>query len=154
MASYNILEPGIMRNVRTCMLLLCAALPAPQLRCEVQSSYKALVGKAEKMSSKSIIRQADTEAAKGEEEKALILYTLVCNRYSDGMPENEKPYCSLAHIKAGNLYFDRGSYTNALETAVMESKDNVINVQNLPSGIYFLNVNTGNTTETHKVMIK
>lgn len=101
-------------------LLLCAAmlLVSAGAQGKAQTAYKSLITRTEGLPSAEIMRLADREDAAGREDSALVLYIMVCNRFSDRMTEEEKHACSLAYCKAGNIYFNRGNYVNALENEV------------------------------------
>ena len=103
-----------MCHLRIVFIVLCLML-VPMAACASESAdtkYSGLVSKVEHLSSTRIIAFADRLAAKGRGEEAMVLYTLVCNRFAESLPEGEKGQCALAHIKAGNKYFDLGNYVN------------------------------------------
>ena len=57
----------------------------------------------------------DTLLQRHEDDKALVMYMLVCSRTNDNMTDKELTDCSLANMKAGDIFYDRGNYINALE---------------------------------------
>lgn len=61
------------------------------------------------------------------------------------------PATDVIHIY-GN--FDNAQLINLKGQKVTVAKDSEIQVSDLNAGIYFLNINTGNTVETHKIIIK
>lgn len=83
-----------------------------------KSKYTSLIEKVSPLSSEKLLQMAENYQNHQEDDKALVLYMVVCNRFKDVMTESEKQSCSLAHLKAGNIFFIRGSYTNALEMYV------------------------------------
>lgn len=97
------------------LLSVCVAATASR---SMKTKYTALVGRVEGMSSARILGMAEGYEAAGRREEALVLYTVVCNRASDGMSEDERKQCSLAYSKASNAYFELGNYVSALEVGV------------------------------------
>lgn len=61
------------------------------------------------------MKKADAYAAKGKDAEAVVLYSVVANRYREGMNEDEKNRCSLAHKSIGKVYYDNGNYVTALD---------------------------------------
>lgn len=82
------------------------------------SQYFILAQQYDKMMSKEVMDVAASFEKKGDKEKAIVLYTLIGNRFTDTMPEEEKQLCVLAHVKAGSLYLDCAQHIRALETEV------------------------------------
>ena len=82
------------------------------------SQYFILAQKYDKMMSKEVMDVAASFEKKGDKEKAIVLYTLIGNRFTDTMPEEEKQLCVLAHVKAGSIYLDCAQHIRALETEV------------------------------------
>lgn len=80
--------------------------------------YTNIVSKYDNIKSEKILQQADKLESCGKKDEALILYIIVCNRFSTNSSESEKETCVLAHLKASTIYFDRGNYVNALEMEV------------------------------------
>lgn len=82
------------------------------------SQYFILAQQYDKMMSKEVMDVAESFEKKGDKEKAIVLYTLIGNRFTDTMPEEEKQLCVLAHVKAASFYLDCGHHIRALETEV------------------------------------
>ena len=82
------------------------------------TQYTKIVNEHDSQSSRNIIQAADKLASSGKKDDALVLYTMVCNRFSYNITEQEKEACVLAHLKAATIYYDRGNYINALELEV------------------------------------
>lgn len=59
--------------------------------------------------------QGDQFLQNKEEDKALVMYMLVCSRTNDRMTDEELTDCSLANLKVGDIFYARGNYINALE---------------------------------------
>lgn len=55
------------------------------------------------------------KAKQDEEDKALVMYMLVCSRTNDRMTDEELTDCSFANLKVGDIFYARGNYINALE---------------------------------------
>lgn len=77
--------------------------------------YMITVKNASKLSITAVVKRGDGFYDKGEQEKALVYYMVVCNRYQPYMNEADKQMCATAHLKAGNIYYHHGNYANALE---------------------------------------
>lgn len=62
-----------------------------------------------------ILSKGDQFLQNKEEDKALVMYMLVCSRTNDRMTDEELTDCSLANLKVGDIFYARGNYINALE---------------------------------------
>lgn len=82
------------------------------------TKYSAFTRQHDKMPSEKIMTAAARLENAGDEDKAIVLYTLVCNRFNKDLPEKEKQICILAHVKVGILYVNRAEYTKAFDTEV------------------------------------
>ena len=82
------------------------------------TKYSAFARQHDKMPSEKIMTAAARLENAGDEDKAIVLYTLVCNRFNKDLPEKEKQFCILAHVKVGILYVNRAEYTKAFDTEV------------------------------------
>lgn len=82
------------------------------------TKYSAFAKQHDKMPSEKIMAAAAKLENAGNEDKAIVLYTLVCNRFNKDLPEKEKQTCILAHVKAGILYMNRAEYSKAFDTEV------------------------------------
>ena len=82
------------------------------------TKYSAFAKQHDKMPSEKIMAAAAKLENAGNEDKAIVLYTLVCNRFNKDLPEKEKLTCILAHVKAGILYMNRAEYSKAFDTEV------------------------------------
>lgn len=82
------------------------------------TKYSAFARQHDKMPSEKIMTAAAKLENAGDEDKAIVLYTLVCNRFNKDLPEKEKQTCILAHVKVGILYVNRAEYTKAFDTEV------------------------------------
>lgn len=78
----------------------------------------------------------------------------------DGIGENREtttvsiypnPAAEYIHIQGA---FDRAKLLNATGTVVLETTESTLHVSSQPGGFYFLRVESGDKTETHKVLIK
>lgn len=77
--------------------------------------YTHIINEMANRSSAQILKQADAYMKSREDEKAMVLYLVVCNRFKDNMTEEEKHQCASANLKAGNVYYDKGDYVRSLE---------------------------------------
>lgn len=79
------------------------------------SKYSTLIRDVRALPSGQILAKGDTLLQRKEEDKALVMYMLVCSRTTDRMTDSELTECSLANLKAGDVFYSRGNYINALE---------------------------------------
>lgn len=89
-------------------------LLSPEAWAADKSQYSWLVGKTADMPSSKIMKMADNYARQGKDGEAIVLYTIIYNRYDDGMTDEAKNECALARQKAGKVYYERSNYINAL----------------------------------------
>lgn len=82
------------------------------------TQYSALARKYDRMSIKDVMTAAEKLSDDKDNDKAIVLYTLVGNRFDSNLSETEKQQCVLAHVRAGILYVKRGNYIKALDTEV------------------------------------
>lgn len=98
------------------------------------------------LSLQEIITQGDKYAEKEANDTAIILYSVAINHFYTDMPDADKKLCATAHLKAGNIYYAQGSYTNAMDVyikglKISESCDfhtNIIKLYNNIGNIYWL----------------
>ncbi len=62
-----------------------------------------------------LLAAGDSAAGAGDTEQALINYMLLCGRADAGMDPDRMRACISAHVKAGDIYYDTGDYTGALD---------------------------------------
>lgn len=79
------------------------------------SKYSTLIREVRGWSSEKVLAMGDTLLQRHEDDKALVMYMLVCSRTNDNMTDKELTDCSLANMKAGDIFYGRGNYINALE---------------------------------------
>lgn len=79
------------------------------------SKYSTLIREVRGWSSEKVLAMGDTLLQRHEDDKALVMYMLVCSRTNDNMTDKELTDCSLANMKAGDIFYDRGNYINALK---------------------------------------
>lgn len=99
------------------IIQLLSLLPMTGLAGD-NTSYSQLVRKADSMTSGKVMEMADKYADKGKQGEALVLYAVVYGRFTDSIDDEGKNLCSLAHLNAGKLYYDRGDYVEALNEFV------------------------------------
>lgn len=80
-----------------------------------QSKYTPLIRQVRGWPSEKILSRGDQFLQNKEEDKALVMYMLVCSRTNDRMTDEELTDCSLANLKVGDIFYARGNYINALE---------------------------------------
>lgn len=80
-----------------------------------QSKYTPLIRQVRGWASEKILSKGDQFLQNKEEDKALVMYMLVCSRTNDRMTDEELTDCSLANLKVGDIFYARGNYINALE---------------------------------------
>lgn len=80
-----------------------------------QSKYTPLIRQVRGWPSEKILSKGDQFLQNKEEDKALVMYMLVCSRTNDRMTDEELTDCSLANLKVGDIFYARGNYINALE---------------------------------------
>lgn len=79
------------------------------------SKYTPLIRQVRGWPSEKILSKGDQFLQNKEEDKALVMYMLVCSRTNDRMSDEELTDCSLANLKVGDIFYGRGNYINALE---------------------------------------
>ena len=87
-----------------------------------KNKYDGLISQCLSWSDKRILQAADRVLAKGDKERALVLYMVVCNRMTVDMDDSQASTCALAHVKSGDIYFQGGNYSNALDFYVKGMK--------------------------------
>jgi AraC-like DNA-binding protein len=80
------------------------------------NQYNRLLQKCAKWSSDRVIALADSLylAEQGRENEALVLYMLVAQRPTDGISDDELSNHVKAEMRAGNIHYGKGNYSNAL----------------------------------------
>lgn len=81
-----------------------------------QSKYTPLIRQVRGWPSEKILSKGDQFLQNKKEDKALVMYMLVCSRTNDRMTDEELTDCSLANLKVGDIFYARGNYINALES--------------------------------------
>ena len=78
--------------------------------------YNRLLQKCAKWPSDRVITLADSLylAEQGRENEALVLYMLVAQRPTDGISDDELSNHVKADMRAGNIHYGKGNYSNAL----------------------------------------
>lgn len=100
------------RNVIIVVLLLFVPLWNTAAN---KTMYSWLIKKVADKPSALIMKMADRYVAKGKQGEAIVLYSVVSNRYREDMDEDGKNLCSLAHKSVGKIYYDEGNYVTALD---------------------------------------
>lgn len=80
-----------------------------------QSKYTPLIRQVRGWPSEKILSKGDQFLQNKKEDKALVMYMLVCSRTNDRMTDEDLTDCSLANLKVGDIFYARGNYINALE---------------------------------------
>lgn len=102
------------------ILLLCLT-PAATAAAD-SSQYSGIVNKVKDMPSQSVMRMAEGYAKQGKDGEAIVLYTVVADRFSSSLDDEGKNLCALAMREIGDVYYKRGDYVNALEAFVNGAK--------------------------------
>lgn len=102
-----------------CIALLCvlAIIVCPSVAAQ-GNDHQALLKYAGQRPLAEVMNMAKKEMNAGNQQNALLLYTVIGGRYNDNISAIEKAYCSEAYILAGNIYFNSGDYAHALEADV------------------------------------
>ena len=87
-----------------------------------KNKYDGLISQCSSWSDKRILQVADRVLAKDDKERALVLYMVVCNRMTVDMDDSQASTCALAYVKSGDIYFQGGNYSNALDFYVKGMK--------------------------------
>lgn len=86
-----------------------------EARAGKDTRYSALVMRMKDAPSETIMKAAARYAAKGRDGEAVVLYSMVCSRLQDDMPDDEKNRCAKSRLEIGNLYYAKGGYAEALD---------------------------------------
>ena len=101
--------------VRLLFLLFGLLGIAANLPAQDKATYDTLLNQVKNLSSGEVIERGDTYLGTRHTETAIVLYSIVYGRFREGMSEEEKQNCATGYLKAGDVYYEQGSYTNALE---------------------------------------
>ena len=113
MTTTTVLRAMSMRAVAAMALLLCLATAAKA--ADADKEYGRMLRTASGWSMARVVDEADRKQKEGSDGDALVLYMVACNRLSGRLADNDRPLCAIAHLRAGNIYYAKGSYANALE---------------------------------------
>lgn len=91
------------------LLVLCGRASAADI-----SKYDSLIEKCRSWASDRIIAAGDGYKRQGDDEKALVMYMMVCERVKPRMSDADVEACALAHLKTGDIYYEGGNYSRAL----------------------------------------
>ena len=80
--------------------------------------YSPLVEFADDKPSEEIMRMAGKYAGQGKDAEAIVLYTVVADRFRSDLDDRGKNNCALALREIGDIYYKRGDYVNALDCFV------------------------------------
>lgn len=103
------------------ILLLLCLVPSAVYGAD-RTQYSGLVEKVRDLPSENVMRMAGKYAGQGKDAEAIVLYTVVADRFRDDSDDGEKNTCVLARHKVGQAYYDRGDYVNALGAFVEAAK--------------------------------
>ena len=104
-----------MRHIIAAIMLQFAVSDMPLCAATASKDYVKIVRLTQGMSTKKVIDMGDREKKKKHADDALVFYMVACNRLKDGMSDEERQQCGIAHLKAGNVYYDLGRYADALD---------------------------------------
>lgn len=100
---------------RAAAALICLWLAIAGAAAADRGKYTGLIDTAARMPSERILTRADSLISQGRTDEAMVLYMVVCGRTSPDMTAAEREACAAAHLKAGDLCYNRGDYVRALE---------------------------------------
>ena len=109
---------NLLLRVLSVIIIAASAPMSASASSAAITKYSAFARQHDKMPSEKIMTAAARLENASDEDKAIVLYTLVCNRFNKDLPEKEKQICILAHVKVGILYVNRAEYTKAFDTEV------------------------------------
>ena len=98
------------------LLLILLLLQTLTTMASSDSKYSPLIRDVRSWPSPRILAKGDSLLARKQEDKALVMYMLVCSRTTDQMTDAEMADCALANLKTGDIFYARGNYINALES--------------------------------------
>lgn len=104
--------------LRLFMAMLLFASTCTEAVSASYTQYSALAQKYDKLSSDQIMAAAEKHEEAEDNERAIVLYTIVTKRFSNNLSESEKQKCILAYVKVGILYVKIGSYIKALDSEI------------------------------------
>lgn len=109
----------LLRHIKTARALACVLALVSLALCFRASAaavnkYDSLIAKCRDWTSDRIIAVGDRYKQQGNDEKALVMYMMVCNRVEPDMSDADARTCALAHLKTGDIYYDGGNFSNAL----------------------------------------
>lgn len=96
------------------LLIIAGTVASPDTKAQ-DSKYSDLIKEVSGFNTERIMELARHEEEAGDTEKAMVLYMVVCNRYSEAMSDKDKELCSLAFFRTGFIHYENGRYTKALE---------------------------------------
>lgn len=85
------------------------------LSAQNKAAYDTLFKQVKNLSSEQVIKLGDNYLKQRNTDTAIVLYSIVYGRFGEEMSEKEKENCAKGYLKAGDIYYEQGSYTNALE---------------------------------------
>lgn len=107
--------------MKICFGFIRYALPISALLWSAASSVSADVGKYDSLlkstsprSLSSIITSADSFSDIGREDEALVLYMLAASRNTDGITDSDIAAHIKANLRAGDIHYAKGNYSNSL----------------------------------------
>lgn len=102
-------------HIARTLLVLILLIYSLALLASSNSKYSPLIRQVRGWSSEKILSRGDQFLQNKEEDKALVMYMLVCSRTNDRMTDEELTDCAQANLKVGDIFYARGNYINALE---------------------------------------
>lgn len=109
-----------LKTLRILSVLFLALFIATRMTASADSHnpYTTQAKIFDKKPSAKVVEAAKKLADEGDTQKAIVLYTLVCNRFKSDLPEKEKQLCIQAHVEASKLYITSANYIKALDMGV------------------------------------
>ena len=101
-----------MKKTCICFVLLLFII---QMAAQNKAAYDTLYNRVCRLPSEEVIELGDEYLKREHMDTAIVLYSIVYSRFHEGMNESEKLQCAIGYLKMGNIYYQQGNYTNALD---------------------------------------
>lgn len=101
--------------LRLLFVAICMMSVQNGLAASSGGKYTRLISGVSSKSYEEIFRMAAVCEKREQADSALVLYMVVRNRMKEGLSDKERTYCAEAYLKSGDIYYDKGDYSGALE---------------------------------------
>ncbi|MGM9688826.1 MAG: helix-turn-helix domain-containing protein [Alloprevotella sp.] len=96
------------------LCLLCLLVGWAVNACRAEGKYDALLQQVQHWTDEQLMSEAQNSRQRGDSERALVLYMVAAGKPHAEPTEQEVRLCAQAHLGAGDLYYEGGNYSNAL----------------------------------------